>query len=535
MELTRRQALLLLGAGVTLSALAACAPPAAAPPASASSVPAAAPAAAAQPRAGGTLRLGQAVEVAAGGQAGASALDGQNITPAPLSATWLGYESLIAYDAQHRPQPLLAESWDASPDLTRVKLNLRRGVQFHSGRDFTSDDVKWNLLRVRQPNLGAQFTNMSKWWTSIETPDAYTVELTSDAPRPAAFDLFDLLNMVDRELVEGPDYRTRSGATGPYRFVEYAQGQHIYWTKNPNYWQSGRPYLDEVHVQFIGDAQSMVVQFEAGQLDVVDSPPARDAARLRQDARYRTLVNDDSGQYWVMVANTTSGPTTDRRIRQALNYAVDRKRFIDTALNGVGEPEDLPWLPTSPAYDGAKRTRYTYDLDKAKALLADAGATSVSLDFLFNSAVPEIVTFAQLYQSDLARIGVTLNLKGVERTVYNDLAAKFQYGLLMSSSGFANFDPATLPLVSRYWDPNNNLAGLNDSATYKQLVEGISVEADPTRRKAALSQLNDFLLDESFTMPVATAKHVTVTRAAVNGFAWRASEAIDYRGIWLTA
>ena len=90
---------------------------------------------------------------------------------------------------------------------------------------------------------------------------------------------------------------------------------------------------------------------------------------------------------------------------------------------------------------------------------------------MFDGVDAELATFAQIYQADLAKIGVKLNIKGVERAVYNDLAAKFQYGLIMSSSGFANFDPTTLALVSRYWDPNNNLAGMNDNAEYKRLIE----------------------------------------------------------------
>jgi peptide/nickel transport system substrate-binding protein len=201
----------------------------------------------------------------------------------------------------------------------------------------------------------------------------------------------------------------------------------------------------------------------------------------------------------------------------------------------VGEPEDLPWLPNTPAYDEQKRNHYSFDLDKAKSLIAQSGLSDVSFDFVYTAVVPEIATFAQAFQADLAQIDVKLNIKGVERSVYNDLAAKFQYGALMSTSGFANFDAATLPLVSRYWDPNNNLAGMNDNAQFKQVVNAVSTEADPAKRKPLLSQLNDLILDESFSIPVATAKHVTVIRSNVTGFRWRASEAVDYSGVWLGA
>jgi peptide/nickel transport system substrate-binding protein len=538
----RREVVRLLGLGAGLTVVAACAPlsPAPTAPAAQSTRPAGVPANAAQPpqqpRSGGTLRFAQNVEIAAGGQAGTSPLDGQNVSPAPLSAIWLGFDSLVRYDDKNTPQPMLAESWNLSSDYTRIKFNLRKGVQFHSGRELTSDDVKYNLLRVRQPGVGLQFTNMSKWWTTIETPDKYTVELTSDRARPALFDLFEMLNIVDKDITDNPDRLVKTtGGTGPFKFVEYVQGQHIRWQKNPNYWQSGRPYLDEVMISFISDAQSMVVQFESGTQDVMDAPPLRDALRLKQDPRFQMLVNPNSGQYWVVVMNTTAAPTQNKMVRQGLNYAINRKRFIDTALGGVGEPEALPWLPNTPAYDEQKRNQYTFDLDKAKSLIAQSGLSDVSFDFVYNSVVPEIATFAQAYQADLAQIGVKLNLKGVERSVYNDLAAKFQYGALMSSSGFANFDPATLPLVSRYWDPNNNLAGMNDNAQLKQVVNSVSTEADSGKRKPLLSQLNDLILDESFSIPVATAKHVTVLGSHVNGFGWRASEAVDYSGIWLSA
>jgi peptide/nickel transport system substrate-binding protein len=159
------------------------------------------------------------------------------------------YEKLTAYDDSLKPQPLLAESWDFSADAKQLKFNLRKGVQFHTGRELTSDDVKWNLLRVRDPKVGvAQFAAQSNWFTSIDTPDKYTNVLTSDQPRPAVFDLFEQLNMLDHETMEGPDAARKAVGTGPFTFVEWAQGDHLRFTKNNNYWRSGRPYLDSLLV-----------------------------------------------------------------------------------------------------------------------------------------------------------------------------------------------------------------------------------------------------------------------------------------------
>ena len=122
---------------------------------------------------------------------------------------------------------MLAESWEQATDGKSIKLNLRKGVTFHSGREFTSDDVKYNLLRVRDPKVGTgQLVGMSNWFT-IDTPDKDTVVLKSDVPRPTVFDMFEYFNIVDRELADGPDSKTRSGGTGPFSLIEWVAGDHI--------------------------------------------------------------------------------------------------------------------------------------------------------------------------------------------------------------------------------------------------------------------------------------------------------------------
>src|SRR6185437_7350369 len=107
---------------------------------------------------------------------------------------WSIYDRLTQYDASAKPQPMLAESWETAPDFKQIRFNLRKGVQWHSGREFTSDDVKWNLLRVRDPKVASgAYVNWSNWFTNIELPDKYTVVLASDQPRPTMFDFFEWL------------------------------------------------------------------------------------------------------------------------------------------------------------------------------------------------------------------------------------------------------------------------------------------------------------------------------------------------------
>ena len=129
----------------------------------------------------------------------------------------MAFDRLVAYDVKATPQPMLAESWDVAPDFKQVKLNLRKGVQWHSGREFTSDDVKWNLLRGQDPKAATgSYVNQAKWFPTIDTPDKYTAILKSDVSRPAIFDYFNVLNMVDQVTLGGSG-RQDDGRSAPGR------------------------------------------------------------------------------------------------------------------------------------------------------------------------------------------------------------------------------------------------------------------------------------------------------------------------------
>ena len=130
---------------------------------------------------------------------------------------WIGvFDRLTVYDDKLKPQPMLAESWDVSTDCKQIKLNLRKGVQFHSGREFTSDDVKYNLQRARDPKVGRGAVHRhGNWFTAIDTPDKYTVILKSDQPRPTMFDLFEFFNICDKDTHGGPGRQEHGGRHRP--------------------------------------------------------------------------------------------------------------------------------------------------------------------------------------------------------------------------------------------------------------------------------------------------------------------------------
>ncbi|MBV9328103.1 MAG: ABC transporter substrate-binding protein [Chloroflexi bacterium] len=528
----RRQALVLTASGLAVTILPACVasqPAASAQPTTGpggtatsqtsstpigvgtlGSTPAASSGASAQPKTGGTLRFGTAADIA-------------NLGFGSISFEVLQglYDPVLAYDDKLQPVPSLAESWELSTDFTQIKLNLRQGVQFHTGRELTSDDIAYNLERTKDPTRSytIQSVGLAKAWTS-QTPDKYTVILSSDKPRIGVFDFLTQLWIADKETLQGPDAANKAVGTGPFTLVEWIQGDHASFARNTNYWRSGRPYLDGYQVAITKDPQAMMVRLEAGALDFVNYPQTSDALRLTGDAKYQVLPAFDLGFIYAIWINLAAPPFDKKEVRQAMNYALDRQRFVDTTLGGlVGPPRDLPWPPHSPAAEPAKNAIYTFDLDKASSLLESAGVSNFTAELNYVTAGPiqEFTQLAQIYQGDLAKIGVNVNIQPMDNGTWSDTAVKAAYkGMAIGMpSGFGGQD-ATSGLQTGAFGAANAFSNFKDD-TYTQLVQSAGSETDASKRQQLYSQINDIILDQSFTMPVSSFLAVSVATARVHG------------------
>jgi ABC-type transport system substrate-binding protein len=514
---SRRTALQLLGAAGGLTLLDGCAPGSPAP-----TTPAATTASGA-PKTGGTLRVAISADPAS--------LDGHLYAAGRFDTTWLVYDRLTEYDVNLQPQPLLAESWDISSDYKRIKLNLRKGVTFHDGRDFTSDDVKWNFLRVRDAAVGAgAFVNQSNWFSSFDTPDKNTIILNSEEPRPLVFDFFERLNMLDKNVMEGPDAKTKANGTGPFKFGEWIQGDHFSTVKNPSYWMTGRPYLEGVRTVILKDQQAAVSQFETGAVDVFQNMNLIDFLRLKKDSKYTTIQGDVSTGFYCIGVNCTWPPLDNKLARQALNWSINRKRWIDGYFGGTTQPESLEWSPTMPMYDAAKANVYTFDLDKARALLQQAGVGKLEMDILLIQS-PESTPLMEIYQADLASIGITLNIVKMDLAPWLDNVNNRKYhGLYYSPASIAS-SVGTELTTSKIWQVGNNNSGF-DSPRYRDLAASASTETDLAKLKQVYAQVNDLMLDESFGIPLCSRPPTNMTQAKVHatntafGGWW-------YRDVWV--
>jgi peptide/nickel transport system substrate-binding protein len=481
----------------------------AAPSSAASAASSATTPAAQQPKYGGTLRIGILADVAN--------VDGHSRGGGSAESFWMIFDRLIKLDEKLTPQPMLAESIDLSSDYTQVKFNLRKGVQWHSGRDFTSDDVKWNLLRVRDPKVGGgNFTNQSNWFTTLDTPDKYTIVLGSDASRPAMFDLFENLNMVDRDFIDGPD-KSKAGGTGPFALQEWVQGDHLTFVKNQNYWQSGRPYLDSV-ISSVRNEQTATMQLEAGALDLFRISQPGEITRLKADPKFQLFDHPYPGTDYEIIINTTVPPFDNKMVRQALNYALDRQRLVEQIYLNTNKAQNLPWSPSSPAYDAAKNNTYAFDLDKARSLLKAVNVSSATTDLIFISGVtPLMETFMQIYQADLAQIGVTLNIVPMEAAAWLDQIFGRKYRSMMSSGDNSmNLSPGTPLNAGPSWKQMPNTSGFDDP-TWTGMLASVASETDLSKQNALYAQINDFILDQCWDMPVCSIPYTLIATSAVHG------------------
>jgi ABC-type transport system substrate-binding protein len=233
--------------------------------------------------------------------------------------------------------------------------------------------------------------------------------------------------------------------------------------------------------------------------------------------------------------NAGHPPFDDKRVRQAMNYAMNRQRFAETIFKGTSQPISLPWMPGAPAYDPARSTFFGFDLDRAKSLLTAAGVTSLDTDIIISNAQPALYLFTQIFQADLASIGVKLTIKNVEQPVWGDLLVnkKPDYiGLWGGNDSLTNAHPAGI-FTSPGWRLANNHSNFQ-SEDWNRIVATVSSETDPPKQQAAFTSMNDFLLEQCFTMAVVSNPITLLTTQKLHGVGYLMHlGALSFTDAWL--
>jgi len=323
--------------------------------------------------------------------------------------------------------------------------------------------------------------------------------------------------------------------TGPFKFVEWKPKDSLTLTKNPNYWQSGKPYLDGIQMSVITDPQAMTTQFEGGALDFANIP-VTDFVRLKDDPKYQPFTFS-AGNFSCLGINCQSPPWDNKKARQALLYAVDRVRWATTIQRGIEFPSTLPWPKTSPAYDDAKANGFQFDLDKAKSMLQAAGVTGpVAGEVIMQNSSAELTSFGQVLQNDFAKLGITLTLKPQDTASYLEIVNNWKYqGFWLGGGSFAQLDPATGFTKSRALSVTGNSSAFTTpaNAAAVELVGRATTEPDQTKRKQLYTDLNNMLLDEVYIIMMSPTIDRRIATQKVQGIAPTLHSAQKWWDAWL--
>ena len=307
------------------------------------------------------------------------------------------FDTLVEPDEQLQMRPALAESWEVSPDGLQWTFTLRDGVTFHNGDPLTAADVEYSFRRI----IDEELSNAYKLETiaSITALDDRRVRFTVSAPTPnllTSIGGFKGLAIVNRRNVESGEITTRPIGTGPFSFESRSPATSIVLKANPGHW-SGGPHVDGVAFSFISQGTTAVSSLRSGEVDWTDAIPAQQLRILNSDDEINvgTVTAND---YWYVAMNFARKPFDDRRVRQAVAYAIDRKSIAQVVGYGTATPNQLAIPKTSPWFTPYDRFTAGVDraaaVDKSRSLLRDAGHSSLSMGLMVSTEYPETVTAA---------------------------------------------------------------------------------------------------------------------------------------------
>jgi peptide/nickel transport system substrate-binding protein len=328
---------------------------------------------------------------------------------------YLIFNTLFGLSPDFSIVPELAESWSYSPDGLVLTMSLRKGVKFHDGTNFDAAAVKWNLDRRMSEAKSPSKSLLGAVIASIDVIDASTVKITLKSPSPSLLGMLAQREgfMISPSAAQklGDKFGVEPVGTGPFIFKEWQQGNKITVVKNPTYWENGKPYLDSVTFHLMANPVVGVPRLLTGELDIVPYLTPTDARAL--DGKPQIKLFKSPGSRWVSLhLVTTSPPFTDVRVRQAIAYALDKKRIVDIVTAGQGVIANGPTPPSLWWFD-KDLPSYEHNPEKAKELLAAAGYSSGLTVTL--SLPPDTLyrPLASLVQEQLKDAGIKVSIQPV--------------------------------------------------------------------------------------------------------------------------
>lgn len=442
------------------------------------------------------------------------------------------YEPLmtLAYDGTFEPR--IAKSWDVSEDKKTITFHLRKGIKFHNGELLEAKDVKYSLDRARNPETGAVSHGVLASIENVEVIDDYTVRVDLKYPdRLLLRQLYDagLIMPADPNI----DHLKNPIGSGPFKFKSHT-AEGLVLEAFEDYYDENMPYIDELEFKFVADISLRKIQLQAGLADWVISLPLAFAEEIEADNNLKINYGENiSGPVLNFLINLSDdSPVKDKRVRQAISYAIDRKKISDIAFNGKSIVQSTLVPKNSPGYNPNVKL-YDRDVVKAKELLKEAGyPNGVDINLMYITISPEFETTALVMQSDAAEAGINFKLYGPEIPIFSKTLVAREFELVLSAS-------YSLPgaLENMWMDIGRMHAGyLGLEEAYPEFYNRLFsasriVDAEEFERE--IQELQEIAAEEQFMIVFGQVPVLNAMNKKVIGFNDHPSGCMYFRNVWI--
>ncbi len=443
--------------------------------------------------------------------------------------TGYAYEGLTRYNEKFQPEPSLASKWtQISP--TQVRFELRRGVKFHDGTPFTADDVVFSFARIRQPQANMQiFVSGIK---EVKKIDEHTVDMLLDGPNPVLLRNLTNFRIMSKawaeknKSVNPQDYKAKEDTyasrnamgTGPYRITAWQPDQRISMVANKDWWDTNKGNVTEITYLPIKSDATRVAALLSGDVDLLTDLPTQDVAKLKADPKLKVLDGPENRTIFFAMdegsdelrGSSVKGknPFKDRRVREALNLAIDREAIRRSLMRGLSVPAAIMVAPGVNGHTPDIDQPLKADVEKAKKLLAEAGYAD-GFEVPLNCPNDRYVNDEEICQAAVAmwaKIGIKAKLSAQPMSQHSVLLQKLESPFYLYGWGVPTFDGQyTLQDIvhtkTSGIDGKGNYSRVSD-AKIDQLVTAMKTENDVAKRNGLIREALLRVRDEHLFIPI---------------------------------
>lgn len=421
------------------------------------------------------------------------------------------FDGLTRFTPDAKVEPALADRWDVSADGTTYTFHLRHGVTFHDGSALTARTVVASWQRALEPATksgaasflfpikGAKDFNggTAKSISGLSARDDSTVIVTLNEPL-AIFTKMLAMPVAAIVPEKAPaNFGEHPIGTGPWKLVEWKHDDYLLFAKNPAYY-GGAPKDDTLRARIIAEPSTAVAEFESGNVDILQIPPTEAGDWMEDESRKPLLMSTPALELVYVGINTTRGPLADRRVRQAVNYAIDIPRIIERLISNRGTRAAGVIPPVLGGYDSTRKA-YPYDTAKARALLREAGYPNGIDVQLWVGMVANYLRIAETMQAYLNAVGIRTKIVQRESAAARAAARKGETDMILKD-WYADYPDAEDFLYPLLHSANKGAGGnvsFYQNSAFDSLVTASRRELDETKRNALYRQADALAFDDA--------------------------------------